>query len=281
MVTSFQDRIRFSLLRVCHIPYRKRRIDNMVNPWGTIVFVKEGQLRKVEGGQVHQVRSGDVMIHHAHSPISIHADRQGEHLYMNLELTVAGRDLFKLKQLPAVVRFPDPAPVWQSFTTLLDRWNEPESAIRDMRVISAASDIISRLFETLAGQGIGGDPVLDAYRASETEQRSKFWEVLAFMENHLSEPLTCERLARIAHMHPSSFQKAFKDEYGVTPKLKHRQLRLEKARRLLENPSLTLEAIAHECGYCDAAYLIRIFQQLYLQTPGQYRQKLKVLPDSR
>ena len=48
-------------------------------------------------------------------------------------------------------------------------------------------------------------------------------------------------------------------------------VRLQKAKALLANPSLSIGAIALDCGYIDAGYFARVFKQEYGVTPQEWR----------
>ncbi len=54
---------------------------------------------------------------------------------------------------------------------------------------------------------------------------------------------------------------------GCPPNKFIRIIRLNKAKELLANPSLSIAAIALDCGYNDPGYFARVFKQEYGITP--------------
>ncbi|MBN2712656.1 MAG: helix-turn-helix domain-containing protein [Planctomycetes bacterium] len=64
-----------------------------------------------------------------------------------------------------------------------------------------------------------------------------------------------------------SFTKAF----GVSPARYAKRLKINKARRLLEQSDLPNKQIAIECGFSDTNYFTRSFRQTVGVTPGEYR----------
>ncbi|MBK9640788.1 MAG: helix-turn-helix transcriptional regulator [Saprospiraceae bacterium] len=50
-----------------------------------------------------------------------------------------------------------------------------------------------------------------------------------------------------------------------------RIVRLNKAKGLLANPSLSITSIAQECGYEDPTYFARVFKQDTGMTPQEWR----------
>jgi len=92
-----------------------------------------------------------------------------------------------------------------------------------------------------------------------------------WITEHLNEVLTVEVLAEKASMSPRNFARVFRRETGVTPAKYVEALRLETARRRLEESRLTLEEISSECGIGSADNLRRIFLRLLNTSPSAYR----------
>jgi AraC-like DNA-binding protein len=70
---------------------------------------------------------------------------------------------------------------------------------------------------------------------------------------------------------PSRLARRFKAAYGLTPAAFQRRLRLEKALRLLQGTSLTLQQIAEEVGYAGAFHLSAALKQAYGSPPQALR----------
>jgi transcriptional regulator GlxA family with amidase domain len=88
---------------------------------------------------------------------------------------------------------------------------------------------------------------------------------------HLDRPLTVKQLADHAHTSERTFARRFRQETGTTPlKWLHAQ-RVDQARRLLEASDLSIEAVAHRCGFGSAAILRQHFRRTTATTPTAYR----------
>jgi transcriptional regulator GlxA family with amidase domain len=74
---------------------------------------------------------------------------------------------------------------------------------------------------------------------------------LIFAREHLSEPLSVERLAEAAHLSVRQFGRAFVAGTGMTPAKAIERLRVEAARPRVEDGRETLEAIAQAVGFAD------------------------------
>ena len=94
----------------------------------------------------------------------------------------------------------------------------------------------------------------------------------AWMLEHLHLPLTVEDLAAQVHMSPRNFARSFAAAVGTTPARFLETLRLETARRRLEETSRSLDQVAGECGFGSAEVMRRSFVRHFGASPGTFRQ---------
>ena len=92
-----------------------------------------------------------------------------------------------------------------------------------------------------------------------------------WMLDHLKEPLGIEQLAEKCSMSPRNFARVFHKEMGLTPGKYLEKLRVETARRLLEETHLSLEQVATDCGLGSADTMRRLFIRHLKTTPSDYR----------
>lgn len=100
-------------------------------------------------------------------------------------------------------------------------------------------------------------------------------EIQNWMAEHLNSSLTVELLAERVSMSPRNFARVFTKETGITPGKYIEKLRLEAARRRLEETNLTLDEISTECGLGSADTLRRIFYRHLKTNPTDYRRSFK------
>jgi transcriptional regulator GlxA family with amidase domain len=89
--------------------------------------------------------------------------------------------------------------------------------------------------------------------------------------DHLDEDLSVERLAERANMSPRHFARLFAQRLGVTPAVYVRRVRVEEARRRIEDGNRRLKHVARECGFADEQKLRRAFRRALGITPADYR----------
>ncbi len=98
--------------------------------------------------------------------------------------------------------------------------------------------------------------------------------VLDFIEAQLHRPLGLDELAALAGVGQRHFLTAFRDTVGATPHQLVLQRRVERAKRLLRDPTLGLADIACAVGFTDQSQFTRTFGRITGMTPGRYRKEL-------
>lgn len=84
---------------------------------------------------------------------------------------------------------------------------------------------------------------------------------------------TIEELAKLADLSKSHLLRLFKAEMKISPIAYVRELRLEKARELLENTFTHVNLIGYEVGINSESHFTRDFKKKYNATPTQYRKQ--------
>jgi transcriptional regulator GlxA family with amidase domain len=91
--------------------------------------------------------------------------------------------------------------------------------------------------------------------------------------DHLDADLSVERLAQRAHMSSRHFARLFVERVGTTPALYVKRVRIDAARRRIEEGSRRLKQVARQCGFRDEQTLRRAFRQALGITPTEYRER--------
>jgi AraC family transcriptional regulator len=89
--------------------------------------------------------------------------------------------------------------------------------------------------------------------------------------SRLGEPISLAELARACKLSPSHFARAFRHATGQPPHRWLMEQRIEKAKQLLVDTTLSLAQIALTCGFADQSHFTRVFAQLAQSSPGQWR----------
>ena len=112
-------------------------------------------------------------------------------------------------------------------------------------------------------------------RQSSVFTENRFWALQPALEHirrNLSGGLSIPQLAELCGMSEAAFYRAFRAGVGLSPKQYWLRLRLDKARQLLTDDTLSVADIAFHLGFCDEAHFCKLFRRHTGLTPGQYRQ---------
>lgn len=95
-----------------------------------------------------------------------------------------------------------------------------------------------------------------------------------FMREHVGEEgMSLDRIARHSGLSKRGLQAAFQRQLGSTIWDEWRELRLDAARRLVDESDVSLAEIAVEVGFSDSAHLSREFRRRYGQSPSKRRSR--------
>jgi transcriptional regulator GlxA family with amidase domain len=121
----------------------------------------------------------------------------------------------------------------------------------------------------------GGQAQFSTQLAAQLAQRRPLREVQQWIAEHPADDLSVDALARRSAMSPRHFARAFAAEVGVTPGRYVDRVRLETARRRLEDTGDGIEQIARSCGYGTPEAMRRAFVRTLATPPIEYRRRFR------
>jgi len=112
--------------------------------------------------------------------------------------------------------------------------------------------------------------LLPAYESSNIAEKLHDW-----FNQHLHEPLDIERIAGHVNMSTRNFTRVFHKQTGISPAKFVEKLRVETARKYLEDTDIALERIADLCGLGNLVSMRRTFLRHLMTTPSDYRRAFR------
>lgn len=97
------------------------------------------------------------------------------------------------------------------------------------------------------------------------------------LRDNIKLPFDLSDLATASGMSVRSLQRNFKAQTGMTPLGFQQQLRIDRAKCLLESSKLSVGQIADEVGYRDEAAFRKLFRKTTDLTPGDFRRRFSLL----
>ena len=100
---------------------------------------------------------------------------------------------------------------------------------------------------------------------------------IEFIEkNYTSDNCTNKSLADLCNISEIYFRQLFKKEFNLTPKQYVIDIRIDKAKQLLSDGFMKINAIAEECGFSNQYHFCRIFKSRTGLTPTEYMKQNKI-----
>jgi len=121
----------------------------------------------------------------------------------------------------------------------------------------------------------GGQSQFSAALSLQAQDKQPFRDLGPWVLENLAKDLSVEKLARRVGMSPRNFARVFREEMETTPAKFVETLRVEAARRRLEESNSGLKAIAASCGFRNPDGLRSTFKRVVGVPPGEYREKFR------
>ncbi|MFF1482463.1 GlxA family transcriptional regulator [Streptomyces sp. NPDC058301] len=119
----------------------------------------------------------------------------------------------------------------------------------------------------------GNQAQFSAQLSAQTARREPLREVQHWITEHPGADLSVQALAARARLSPRHFARAFQAETGTTPGRYVERVRVEHARRLLEDTADGVEEISRTCGYGTPEAMRRAFVRALGTAPAEYRRR--------
>ena len=94
---------------------------------------------------------------------------------------------------------------------------------------------------------------------------------MKFINDKYTEKINVKDICAAVGYSKSTVLSAFKKEFSTTVNAYLNTLRLERAKKLLENANSSVNEIALNCGFSDQSYFSKVFVATYGITPTEYR----------
>ena len=117
--------------------------------------------------------------------------------------------------------------------------------------------------------------LLASDRAPGNERSTSIDRAAEFLRAHIDERVDVARLAAMSRLSPSHFAALFRKQLGYPVLQYQTQLRMARAREILDTTDLPIAMVAQSAGYTDSFYFARQFKKMHGVTPFRYRAQHK------
>ncbi|WEK53661.1 MAG: AraC family transcriptional regulator [Candidatus Cohnella colombiensis] len=170
------------------------------------------------------------------------------------------RELFRSLQLPNNFLVPDLEVVSGLFDRVIMLQQYPQLTSQ-LRVKSVMLELLSIYLEQIT---------IHATEDCPTQDLQKIDAVIRYIDDHISDNITVEDLAKQAYLHPNYFIAMFKNILGYSPIQYVIHRRIETAKSLLARPDCNVSKVANQVGM-QIYHFSRMFKSHTGMTPSRYR----------
>ena len=102
-------------------------------------------------------------------------------------------------------------------------------------------------------------------------------DVSSYFWDHLNEEITLESVLKRFSVNKNTLNDAFNNEVSMSCMAYLEDLRVSRAKRMLQFEDESVSEISQICGYDDTSYFSKVFKKHTGQTPSEYRKQMKSL----
>lgn len=145
----------------------------------------------------------------------------------------------------------------QMFSELINEFSRPQ--ISYPRIKASGFSLIASASEAMRKKSVSG------------ENFSCIYKGIKYLEKDPVQEKSVAEIAEMCGVSVNYFERLFKEYSGTTPALYRMLRKIDRAKSMLEIPSLSVEQIAAELNYSDCAYFCKCFKKLTGMTANEYR----------
>jgi transcriptional regulator GlxA family with amidase domain len=127
----------------------------------------------------------------------------------------------------------------------------------------------------------GGQSQYSPYVGVRKDEDPIIGRVHRYVTEHISDALSIEELAKAVSVSRRTFSRLFAKYAKVTPSAFVEQVRVDTARRLLEETDAPLKTVAFKCGFHSTTHMRTTFSRRLNVTPKQYRLRFRGTVDKQ
>lgn len=206
-------------------------------------FCNQGQITYTHNGQKFISDKDCAIFLPKGATYTLYGDETGDFSLINFQCK--NLDLSTFKTIPVLSS--------EGYVKDIEKMKKLSLFGNSLKIKSIFYDILNQLFsENFINQSI----ISPALKIIETD--------------YSNQTLNNKLLAQKCNISEVYFRRIFAEKTGTTPKQYILDIRIKRAKQLLENPEFSVTAIAEKCGFGSVYHFCRAFKQVTGLTPTQF-----------
>lgn len=258
-----------------------------------LLYVDKGELLVTADREKYVLRQGQIIFHrpnefHALAAnnviapnlvvISFEAGQPCMSFFEHKILTAGESERNLLSQIIAEARETFDGPMDDPYMEALTRRELVPFAAEQMIKIHLEQFLI-QLFRTFSGSFNDGraaaKPSCKGKSPALTNSSEIFSDILDYLERHMGQQLTIEKICRDNLIGASQLKKLFRTYQNSGVMECFNQMKIDAAKQMIRNQQMNFTQIADTLGYASVHYFSRQFKKITDMTPTEYRASIK------
>lgn len=243
-------------------------------PYYVMSYHKEGFAKLRVGEQTLSIEPGTVVYVPPHLEHDHYKDSDEETVFLWWHFTyeIAGvMDVMKMFQIPFTFKLQNKEQFEEVFLQFKQSTSTSGYLPRSVLKQAKALELLYILLDNaLSQKETGADQV----------QSQTFLSILARIVQHPDKPLSLQVLSEEMHMHPTYICNRFKELFGKSPMQMQREMRIQRAKALLQSGAMSVTEISNALGFSEIQNFTRLFKTYVGVSPKQYRELNKKWRDN-
>jgi AraC-like DNA-binding protein len=231
---------------------------NVICPNSKLFYVTDGEIViETEQGKII-AEGGDMVLIPAGTKHDFHLSekKHASKYWLHFDGAVDGENLFDYYTLPFKAKIGKNEYIESLFQTVLNLSKSKKLCDR-LSVTSALCSILAFY--------------ADHSEYSENTVGDEIDRAIFFIKNHYQEKFSLDELADSVCLSKGYFIKKFKERTGLTPMQYVLTLKIDKAKMLIEQSSLSISAVMEQLGFFDSAHFSKLFKARTGYSPKEFR----------
>ncbi len=224
-----------------------------------LMYIQNGSLTLEFEGKTMHIPSNRFVLLDCYKPHSYYSDSGWESIWLHFDGPTA-RAFYDsvVSHLGLSFTLTDPCPSLYRLTAIYDFFHEGK-VIQEALISKYITDILT------------GFLIYSPLETGTAHDANVSEKIVSYINEHFAEDLYIEELAALAGMSPYHFIRVFKRGTGFTPHEYIVNIRLNTAKYLLKNTSLSVKSICFQSGFSRESIFCSAFKKKLGMTPAQYR----------
>lgn len=261
--------LRYAELQVIEFDVHRRtemRTFNRTLPWYVMSYLKTGSAKLRIGEDVFTLLPGMVIcippgVKHDHYK---EAADETEFLWWHFTYEIEGvMDVMKMIRIPYAFQLQNYVYFEKVFMEFIESSSNPDRSL-PLSILKQAKSL--ELLYLILDSAVGANE-----DHAENGRLNNFIDLLTRIVQSPEESLTLQRMSDELHLNPTYISNRFKELFGKSPMQLQREMKIQRAKTLLETSEMTVTELSGKLGFSEVQNFTRLFKSYVGISPSQFR----------